>query len=396
MYTLPSQMEPMFPSQSPILMDLVLNLSQKSQSLGVMLHSITCQEIAKLLTYTNTYYSNLIEGHNTKLLDIERAMHADFSKDSAKRALQLEARAHVEVAQEIDAALKTSPDLDIFSEKFIREIHRMFYQRLPKDFYTILHPHTQEQIIIEPGMLRNRDVQVGQHVAPKFETLPLFLEYFEKRYAFKNLSSIQKIIAIVASHHRLSWIHPFLDGNGRVTRLLTDAAFKQLHLDAQGLWSISRGLARHREGYYTALTQGDLPRQGDLDGRGNLSDKGLQYFCEFFLTTAIDQLDFMQQLLNLDSLSARMIYYLELRRCGGIPHVKPIRLEAQYLLKDVLLRGEVARGEASRITGLKERTARTLVSELLQADLLQSSSSHAPLRIKIPVAVGEYYFPNLY
>ncbi len=396
MYTLPSQMEPMFPSQSPVLEDLVLSLSQKAQSLGALLHPITCQEIAKLLTYTNTYYSNLIEGHNTKLLDIERAMHADFSKDLSKRALQLEAKAHVEVAQEINAALKANTHLDIFSQEFIQEIHRAFYQRLPEDFYTILHPRTQEQIIIEPGMLRKQDVQVGQHIAPSYQVLPLFLEYFQKRYEFINLSGIQKIIAIAASHHRLSWIHPFLDGNGRVTRLLTNAAFKQLHLDAQGLWSISRGLARNRDGYYAALTQGDLPRQGDLDGRGNLSDKGLHYFCEFFLTTAIDQLDFMQQLLNLDSLTARVMYYLELRERGGISGAKPIRVEAQFLLKDVLLRGEVSRGEVSRITGLKERTARTLVSELLQADLLQSTSIRSPLRIKIPVAVGEYYFPKLY
>jgi Fic family protein len=396
MYTIPSQMEPMFPKQSPVLEDLVLNLSQKAQSLGAMLHPITCQEIATLLRYTNTYYSNLIEGHNTKLLDIERAMHADFSQDLAKRALQLEAKAHVEVAQEIEATLMATPDLDIFSEEFIRQIHLAFYQRLPEDFYTILHPRTQEHITIGPGMLRKQDVQVGQHIAPSYKALPMFLEYFQKRYEFKNLSGIQKIIAIAASHHRLSWIHPFLDGNGRVTRLLTNAAFKQLHLDAQGLWSMSRGLARNRDGYYAALTQGDLPRQGDLDGRGNLSDKGLHNFCEFFLTTAIDQLDFMQQLLNLDSLSARVMYYLELRQRGGILGAKPIRSEAEYLLKDVLLRGEVPRGEVSRITGLKERTARTLVSELLQADLLQSASIRSPLRIKIPVAVGEYYFPKLY
>jgi Fic family protein len=396
MYTLPSQMEPMFPTHNPVLEDLILNLSQKAQSLGAMLHPITCQEIATLLMYTNTYYSNLIEGHNTKLLDIERAMHADFSQDLAKRALQLEAKAHVEVAQEIDAQLAQKLDMEIFSQDFITQIHRAFYQRLPADFYTMVHPRTQEHIIIEPGALRMKDVQVGAHIAPSYKALPLFLEYFQQRYDFKHLSGMQKIMAIAASHHRLTWIHPFLDGNGRVTRLLTAAAFKQLKLDAHGLWSMSRGLARNRDAYYAALTQGDLPRQGDLDGRGNLSDKGLQYFCEFFFTTAIDQLDFMHQLLNLESLSARVMYYLELRQRGGIPNVKPIRLEAQYLLRDILLRGEVPRGEASRITGLKERTARTLVSELLDADLLQSSSIRAPLRIKIPVAVGEYYFPKLY
>jgi Fic family protein len=79
------------------------------------------------------------------------------------------------------------------------------------------------------------------------------------------------------------WIHPFLDGNGRVTRLYTDACFHKLPLSGYGLWNISRGLARRRDDYMSALTQGDAPRRNDLDGRGNLSNEGLVKFCDFFL-----------------------------------------------------------------------------------------------------------------
>ena len=48
----------------------------------------------------NCYYSNLIEGHDTHPHDIERALiQADYSIDPAKRALQYEAVAHIEVQQ---------------------------------------------------------------------------------------------------------------------------------------------------------------------------------------------------------------------------------------------------------------------------------------------------------
>jgi Fic family protein len=45
----------------------------------------------------NCYYSNLIEGHDTHPVDIERALKNDYSQDRRKRDLQLEAKAHIAV-----------------------------------------------------------------------------------------------------------------------------------------------------------------------------------------------------------------------------------------------------------------------------------------------------------
>ena len=50
----------------------------------------------------NCYYSNLIEGHDTHPVDIERALKNDYSRDEKKRDLQLEAKAHIIVQQGID------------------------------------------------------------------------------------------------------------------------------------------------------------------------------------------------------------------------------------------------------------------------------------------------------
>ena len=63
-----------------------------------------------------------------------------------------------------------------------------------------------------------------------------------------------------------------------------------------GLWSVSRGLARRRDEYYERLDAADAPRQGDLDGRGNLSEKELRRWCEWFVAICEDQVSFMNRM----------------------------------------------------------------------------------------------------
>jgi Fic family protein len=118
------------------------------------------------------------------------------------------------------------------------------------------------------------------------------MKRFEEAYDPAKLSQVQQIIAIAASHHRLVWIHPFLDGNGRVVRLFSQAWLLETGIGSS-LWSVSRGLARNVEEYKARLMAADAPRKGDLDGRGNLSHDELVNFCRFFLKTAVDQVEFM-------------------------------------------------------------------------------------------------------
>jgi Fic family protein len=89
---------------------------------------------------------------------------------------------------------------------------------------------------------------------------------FEEAYASNLLSKTQRLISCAAAHHRLLWIHPFLDGNGRVARLMSHAMLLRLDV-GNSLWSIARGLARHVNEYKSALTHADGERQNDYDGR---------------------------------------------------------------------------------------------------------------------------------
>lgn len=388
-YDSPRQMEPLFPMEGE-LDELALELLQRSAALGAMLHPITRLAAIDLVTVMNCYYSNLIEGHHTRPADIERARRHDYSKDPAMRALQLESAAHVEVQGLIGRLLEGAPETEICSKEFVCSIHREFYKRLPDEFRQIEAP---DKSIMEvgPGSLRTELVSVGSHLAPVPASLEAFFGRFQREYSPDRLSTVKRIVSAAASHQRLTWIHPFLDGNGRVARLFTDAYFQKIGLDGHLLWTMSRGMARRRADYLAALAAADSPRRGDLDGRGNLSLSGLTNFCRFFLNTALDQIAFMKEMLDLDSILGRIAAYAERRASLG-----ELSVEGGRILQEVYLRGELPRGEALRITGRAERSGRRILKELLDEGLLTSPSPKGAVRIAFPAKATGYYFPRLY
>ncbi|MDZ7783221.1 MAG: Fic family protein [Halioglobus sp.] len=268
------------------LTELAVDLAAKSAGFSRSLPEGVVSALAELVRAMNCYYSNLIEGHNTHPVDIERAMRNDYSDEPRKRDLQLEARAHVTVQKWIDEDGLAGRAA---TREGICEVHRRFGELLPDELLGVEDPQTGERIRIKPGVLRHRDVIVGNHVAVSPRAVPRFLDRFEQVYG--NLGKAQTIFSAAAAHHRLLWIHPFLDGNGRVARLMSYAMLRDV-LDTGGIWSIARGLARQEAKYKQHLILCDQPRRGDLDGRGSRSEAALAEFTEFFLQTCIDQVTF--------------------------------------------------------------------------------------------------------
>lgn len=390
-YTKISEMEPMMPADpAEELGELAIEVIRKSAALSAAVHPVTRRGIAELVRKMNSYYSNLIEGHNTHPVDIDRAMRGDFSRDPAKRARQLESKAHIEVQKRIESHIEETPEIVITSKRFLCWIHKEFYERMPAEYLVVQRPDGKTEKVI-PGEIRKLEVEVGRHLPPKSEYLGSFLKRFEEVYDPHKLKGLNQVIAAAASHHRLAWIHPFLDGNGRVTRLMTHAYLKKAKIDGHGLWTVSRGFARNREGYLAALTGADQPRRGDLDGRGNLSQAGLWRFCEFFLKIAIDQIDFMSGLLDLDGMQKRIQGTVD--RQVSLGELKP---EAGYILKEVFLRGEIPRGEIPRIMGMPERSARRVTGDLSEKNYLVSDSEKGPVMLGFPASIVGYYFPRLY
>lgn len=211
---------------------------------------------------------------------------------------------------------------------------------------------------------------------------------FEEVYS--KLGKTETILSAAAAHHRLVWIHPFLDGNGRVARLISHATLLEA-LDTGAVWSIARGLARNVDAYKGHLAACDQPRQNDLDGRGSLSEENLSKFTQFFLEVCLDQVTFMEALMQPDQLRARILLTAEEEiRLGRLPPKSGAVLEA------LLYRGELPRGDAAAIVGTGERQARRVVSAMIDQGVLVSESTRAPLRLAFPAARASRWMPGLF
>ena len=194
---------------------------------------------------------------------------------------------------------------------------------------------------------------------------------FEEVYS--KLGKTETIIAAAAAHHRLAWIHPFLDGNGRVARLMSHATLLEA-LDTGGVWSIARGLARNVDAYKGHLAACDLTRRNDLDGRGHLSEETLTQFTNFFLTICIDQVTFMENLMQPDQLRTRILLWAEEEiRMDKLPPKSGALLEA------LLYRGEIPRADTPAIFEASERSSSRFVSALIARGVRTSESTRCAI-----------------
>jgi Fic family protein len=367
------------------LTDLAMELVAKSAGFRRSLPDTMQSSLATMVRAMNCYYSNLIEGHDTHPREIELALRGNYSSDVKKRNLQQEAKAHIAVQEWIDnGGIKTSA----FSHEIICDIHQRFCSLLPEDLLWVENPDSKEKMRVVPGDLRQSDVTVGNHIAISPGAVSRFLSRFESVYSV--LGKTETILALAAAHHRLLWIHPFLDGNGRVARLMSHAIILEV-LDTAGMWSVARGLARNVESYKQHLANCDLARRNDLDGRGNLSEEALVDFTRFFLRTCIDQIDFMEKLMQPDQLRTRILLWArEENQLGKLPS------QSIQILEAVLYRGEIPRGEMSQILNVTDRHARRLTSVLIEKGILISDSPKSALKLAFPATLASRWMPGLF
>jgi len=198
---------------------------------------------------------------------------------------------------------------------------------------------------------------------------------------------------MAAAHQRLAWIHPFLDGNGRVARLHSHLVLGQLGL-TNGLWSPLRGFARSQDEYYAYLAAADEPRAGDLDGRGNLTEAGLMAWIHYVIDVCIDQVSFMTDLLNLETMKDRIAACLSFEA-----HVvgQGVRMESLRALHYLFAtQSELERSDFKAMLGLGDRLATAQVSALLSRGLLLSDTPYGKLRFGVPQHALRFYFPRLW
>lgn len=351
-----------------------------------------------LLQQMNCYYSNLIEGVNTHPVDIDRALRQDYSDNRDKRRLQVLALGHAESEAEVCRLVISG--VSPFGVEAALSAHRVLYQEADKATRTLQKPDGSP-LVMSPGEWRETDVQVGIHIAPPAENIEALIRRMDQVYS-STQTQTDRLIAVAAHHHRFAWTHPFPDGNGRAVRLLSQGALYWVGI-ASPLWSIARGLAKQRNRYYEMLHYADNPRQGDLDGRGNLSEKALVEFVSFFLDVCLDQITFMRQLLSFEptpagsGLKNRLL--ASLRYLSATKGDTALKEEAATPIFYAFLTGEVTSTEFEQMTGLAPRTAQRTLKSVVEHGFLRRGQKRGvaqPYHFAIPLDGLTLLFPGLY
>ena len=388
MYDHISQFDPLLPSshRRDGLLEKAHHLQRLALTAKGRAHASVMLSIAPLLRAMNSYYTNRIEGQHTLPIEIEQALRQDFAVDADTRRRQRLAVAHMhtEAWAEAHAAQTEWPRL--FEPEVVCVLHQHLFEQLPEPDRL-----GDRGDVLVPGALRTREVSAGGHVAPRAAAVPLFLKRMADAYGRTRAGELA-IVAVAAAHHRLTWVHPFIDGNGRVARLHSQVLLQGLGL-TNGVWSPLRGLARSQPRYCELLAKADLHRRNDLDGRGTLSEQGLIAFCDYFLDTCIDQAGFMAQLLDMQSMKDRIAACLafESHREGSA-----IRMEALTPMHYLFLGGPMDRGAFKAMTGMALRSADRLLQALLARGLLVSDTPKGAIRFGVPLHTLRFYFPALW
>lgn len=134
-----------------------------------------------------------------------------------------------------------------------------------------------------------------------------------------------------------------------------------------------------------------MPRRNDLDGRGALGEEELARFTRFFLETCVDQVTFMEGLVEPDRLRARILLWVaEEAKLGELPP------KAGSVLEAILFRGELPRADVAGLLGATDRHARRTVAALVKRGVVVSAGPRAPLRLAFPAALAPRWMPGLF
>jgi Fic family protein len=387
---------PILPGKKLIgpLKDMATEVATASAGLEKSIARATARTLGERLRLINSYYSNLIEGHKTTIAEIEAALASRFVDKPERRYAQELCAAHVLTEREFMAQSEHDPGFDVCSSDVLSRIHATFYSHLPAEHLTTHHAGGFTGIPVMPGTLRDSEVSVDgrtQH-GPRADTLPRHMAIFREAFTPRAFHGDEKLIAAAISHHRLTWLHPFRDGNGRISRLHTGLYLAGINVNQCNLWSLSRGFSRNKDGYMLNLRATDSPERAN--GQDFFDEALTADFCRFFFEICLDQISFMRDLLRLEEIDRRIEWLV---RTTIMTRATDLAPEAERLLRAVFREGLVPRGRIPEIVGLAERTARRRVTAPLERlHLLTSETPKGPVALGMPGEALPFLFPSLF
>lgn len=392
-YNNPHQMHPLLPSEARLndLRPLAASVIGNAKDLAAQGMPHLRKLLRETLRPMNSFYTNKIEGQHTEPLMIERALKKDFSNHPDEARKQRIALAHIETERWGEATYPLFDAATFFQPDVLRILHAHLHdQLLPEDLIQVNEQGISE--VVHPGMWRETGVKIGMHIPPDPATVARFMDEWHQGYRH-SLAGENALIALMAAHHRLTWIHPFSDGNGRTARLHTHIGLNSLAL-TQGLWSPMRGLARAQENYYAQLIKADRDRQGDYDGRGVLTEKGLMEFIAFFMNVCLDQISFMNGMLDIPTFERRLAQMLAAESTKE--ETKALKIEAAAPLAYLATIKSLERTKFKGMMGLASRTADRVLADLFKLGIVTSKTPKGPVELALPLHLFRYLFPRLW
>ena len=379
------------------LLERASDLTRAAALLGASAAPPAQRELRLLLRSMNSYYTNRIEGEHTRPSDIERALQNRFSSNAGLARKQRLAVAHIRTEDacerkidkvvQADAAAGASAALkSLYDADALVWLHEELFTGLLEEDLRL-----SDGSVMIPGVVRETGVSVGRHEAPVPGSLARFIERWATVYGGARRGEAS-VVAAAAAHHRLAWIHPFPDGNGRVARLHTHLALHAMGL-THGLWSPLRGFARTEERYKALLQAADEHRRGDLGGRGNRCRAALVDWIDYTLDVCIDQVHFMSRQIDVTGMRERLEAALAFEEATRSGARREALLPLHYLF---VTHSELGRAEFKAMTALGDRSATELVSSLLRTGYLASDSAYGKVRFAIPRHALRFLFPALW
>lgn len=384
-------MFPAWPSKIPPDLDqLAYDLVAASAALGRGVHPLVLREIARFMKRVDSHYVHVMDGEACRLEDVEAAANGRWSEDVAIRNSQRAQLAYIAVRESMLERLRDEPGLRVGSENFLRWLHERLARGLPDDAH-FASTNGGGLVPAPPGRLRKRGMSAGGRDAPASrKEIRKRLARLEKISSPESAQGSRRLLGMAVSYRGLLWIRPFPAGNEKVAGLSAIAHWRRIGVEPDGLWSVSRALARRRDDFDAQTRPAGPKRRGGALGGSPLSQGRSAQFCSFFLECCADQIRDMGRLLEAGDLERR---YKGL--VAGLVREKRLSKSGAKVMERLFSQGEASRSRVLEICGVKQRRATQVVRELLDADLSRSESAYGPLRLNLTAALSAVLFPGL-
>jgi Fic family protein len=254
------------------------------------------KDLFQLLT---SIMSARIEGNRTSILD---AVIGDSNRrvSAGERPFDEGVQEILNIQEAIDYIEENVRDSRI-NHVFIRELHQLVVQGLSREGDRT------------PGAYRLGEVRIGQSAhqppwpADVFDDMTALIEFIGQ-----DVEPQMQLLQTAIAHHRFLWIHPFGNGNGRVSRLVTYAMLvKQRFTSASDYRAVNPTavFGSDRQGYYDNLEAAD-----------SLTNGGIVAWCTYVLAGLNTDLKKLSRLSDSDFVTVQILAPAieRLRAAGGL------------------------------------------------------------------------------